>query len=65
MEAIAADTLPAVFVISKTSFSVIEKYTSTVLILETVVNGCGLDALTKAPCLKGRLPTTPAAGLFT
>ena len=41
------------------------KYTSIVLMSETVVRGSALDALTRAPTLYGRLPTTPAAGLLT
>ena len=35
-----------------------------VLMLETVVKAWP-EALTKAPTLKGRLPTTPAEGLVT
>ena len=60
----AAWVLPLVLLRANSSLSETEKNTSTVLTSDTVVNAWP-DALTNAPALKGRLPTTPAAGLFT
>ena len=63
MAAMAACALPDVRVSARLSLSDMEKNTSIVLISDTVVSE--LLALTKAPTLKGKLPTTPAEGLFT
>ena len=59
----AAEALPDVLDIARIWASLIEKYTSTVDMSDTVVRA--LEALTKAPFLKGRLPTTPADGALT
>lgn len=47
------------------SLPLIEKYTYISELSDTVVSGCGIDALTSEPTRYGSWPTVPLDGAFT
>jgi len=57
--------VPPVLVMANSSFSVMEKYTYTSSISETVVIGVEMEGLTNAPRRYGISLITPSEGLFT